>query len=423
MNISNRLEKINYFGMVSLFLWISFFAPFASQQWPFKFIILPCVLLMVSFWFKKDIYKSIFNKAEIPFCVFFLTMTGGIVSVKDPAVACQHFWLFIFPIPFLYLFAKTAFKENYGLLIIRGACLMAAVVCVFGIIEFLTKQNFLYAYFIRNMYFEVFKGKRMMSTQIHPTPLGTYLVAILPLAIALKSLEKKIFLKFMSMIYTVIIFIGIILTFSRGAFLGFFAAMLMMAVFLIKRRKWLYLSGLILLSVIIIEICSLYFPFARYSLQALAAPHSYYAKLCRIISIGPILRDKLFLGLGFGHYRVLFDHYLPYLANYSGYDTKIADCMYITILTETGIVGFSGFLVFIFFLFMRIRDRLRILLKNEDKLLLVSFLSGFIGILCSFLTYDGLYWVAPSYLFWSYAGILSFLSGPREVKSENNPPD
>lgn len=401
--------------MIVLFLWISFFAPCVSEQWPFKFIILPCVLLMAAFWLKKDIYKSIFNKVEIPFCVFLLTMIGGLVSVKDPAVAYRYFWLFIFPIPFLYFFAKTAFKENYGRLIIRSLCLMAVLICVYGIIEFLTKQNFIYTCFARNMYFEVFKGRRMMSTQFHPTPLGTYFVAILPLAIALKSLEKKPFLKLMSVIYAAIIFIGIILTFSRGAFLGFFAAMSVMVTFLIKSKKWLYLWALVLLCAIIIGICSLCFPSVRYSLQSLAAPHSYSAKLGRIMSIGPILKDNLFWGLGFGHYRVFFDHYLPRLADYSNYDGKVADCMYITILTETGIIGLSGFLVFIAFLFARIRDRLRILLKNEDKLLLVSFLSGFIGMLCSFLTYDGLYWVAPSYLFWSYAGSLSFLSGPAKI--------
>lgn len=413
--MSNLLEKINYIGMIALFLWVSFFAPFASGQWQLEFIILLGVLLMLSFWFKKGIYKSILSKAEIPFYVFLLTMIGGLAGVKDPAVAYRHFWLFIFLIPFLYFFAKSAFKENYGRLIIRSLCLMAALVCVFGIIEFLTKQNFLYTYFARNMYFEVFKGRRMMSTQFHPTPLGTYLVAILPLSIALRSLEKKIFLKFMSIFYSAIIFIGIILTFSRGAFLGFFSAMLVMVVFLIKPKKGLYLWALILFCAIIIGICSLYFPCVRYSLQALAAPHSYSAKLCRIMSIGPILKDNLFLGLGFGHYRVFFDHYLPHLANYCKYDGKVADCMYITLLTETGIIGITGFLVFIYFLFTRIRNRLRVSLENADKLLLVSFLSGFTGIFCSFLTYDGLYWVAPSYLFWSYAGILSFLSRPTEA--------
>lgn len=415
MNTSNSLEKINCIGMVTLFLWISFFTPFANGQRLFQFIILLCFLLMLPLWFKRDVYKSIFNRVEIPFFVFLLTMAGGIAWVKDPAVAHWHFWRFIFPIPFLYFFAKAAFKENYGRLIIRSACLMASLVCVFGFIEFLIKQNFLYTYLAKNMYFEVFKGRRMISTQFHPTPLGTYLVAILPLSIALKSLEKKTFLKFMAMLYTAIIFIGIILTFSRGAFLSFFAAMLVMVVFLIKSKKGLYILPLISLSAIIIGICSLYFPCVRYSLQALAAPHSYYAKLCRVMSIGPILKDNLFLGLGFGHYRVFFDHYLPQLANYCNYDGKIADCMYITLLTETGIIGLSGFLVFVFFLFTRIKNRLRILLKNEDKLLLVSFLSGFIGMFCSFLTYDGLYWTAPSYLFWSYAGILSFLSGPREA--------
>ncbi len=420
MNAIALLEKSSSIGIIFLFLWISFFAPFVGEPWLFKFLLLPCVLLIISLCFKRGLYKFIFSKIEIPFYIFLLTMIGGVVAVKEPAVAYRHFWAFIFPIPFLYLFAKIAFKENYGLLVIRSMCFMAALVCIYGIIEFLAKQNFIYTYFAKNIYFEVFKGRRMMSTQVQPAPLGSYLIAILPLSIALKYLERKVFLKAMSIICTVVISIGIILTFSRGVFLGFFIAMSIMVVFLIRRKKMLYILALILLAVIIIAGNSLlyYFghsPFFRYSLEGLSAWSPYSNKIERFMAIGPILKEHPFLGVGLGHYRVLFGYYLPHLANIY-YDLKIADCMYITILTETGIAGFSGFILFIYFLFKRIRIRLKILSKNEDRLFLVSFLSGFIGILCSFLTYDGLYWVAPSYLFWSYAGILSFLSSPEYLK-------
>lgn len=398
---------MNYLGITALFFWISFFAPWASAREGFKFIILPGVLLLAAFWFKEGFRKLIFNKAEIPFFIFLLTMAGGFAGAKDQAVAHRHFWMFIFPVPFIYLFAKAAFKEDYARLVMRSVCLMAALVCVFGIIEFLIKQNFIYAYFVKNAYFETFIGKRMMSTQIHPVPLGTYLSAVLPLAVALVFLEEKVFLKALAKVYAVLIFTGIILSFSRGGFLSFFAAMFVMVIYLARWKKAVYLWVLILLSGITIGVCASYFSVKRHSRSTV--PY----RIERIMAAGDILKDKLFLGLGFGNFRICFNHYLPRLAHYSYEETKVADCMYVTILTETGIAGFSGFLLFIFFIFKRVRDKLNIVPSGKEKFLLVSFLAGFIAILCSFLTYDGLYWVAPAYLFWSYAGILSFLSFPK----------
>jgi len=410
------LEYLKIIFFIILFAWISFFSPLIGEQMQVQFLCILSVLLLILA-FTEKYYKNIFSKTEIPFWIFMLTMLGGIIIVKDPFIAYKHFQLFILPIPFLYYFAKIGFENKYAVPIIRSICLMASLVCIYGIIEFVTKHNFIYEYLIHNQYYRVFVGRRMISTHIHPAPLGTYLVAIFPLSIALLSKEKKLFLKFTSIIYAVVIFIGIILTFSRGVLLGFFVAMFLMAGFLNRQKKMLYMSALISLSVIIIGISSLLFYcghsfFVRYSLQGLSIPYTYYGKIDRLMTIGPILTEQPFFGLGFGHYRVLFDYYLPHLATTYSYDGKVADCMYLTILTETGIVGFSGFILFIYFLFKRIRIRLKILSKNEGRIFLVSFLSGFIGILCSFLTYDGLYWTAPSYLFWSYAGILSFLSTP-----------
>lgn len=379
-----------------------------------QFLLILSILLLILAFTKKS-FKKIFSKEEIPFWIFMVSMLGGIISVKNPSIAYQHLRSFIIPVPFLYYFAKIGFENKYSMPIIRSICFMASLVFIYGFIEFVTKHNFIYEYLVRNQYYKLFVGIRMISTHIHPAPLGTYLVAIFPLSIALFSKEKKSFLKFISVIYAMVIFIGIILTFSRGVLLGFSVVIFLMTVFLKREKKMLYILALIFPLAIIIGISSILFYhdhtfFALYSLPGLSKASIYSGKIDRLMTIGPILAEQPFLGLGFGHYRVLFDYYLPHLAATCSYDGKIADCMYLTILTETGLVGFSGFLLFIYFLLKRIWIKLTKLTKNEERIFLVSFFSGFIGILCSFLTYDGLYWVAPSYLFWTYAGILSFFS-------------
>lgn len=416
------INSIKLIGIIGIFSWISFFAPLVAEKGQYLFFCILAILLLILLILDKNSYKLVFNKAEIPFCIFLLTMAGGIAAVKDPAVAYRHFWFFIFPVPFLFFFAKAAFQEKYGLLIIRSICFMASIVCIYGIIEIITKQNFIYGDYVNNIYYKVFAGRRMISTQIHPAPLGTYLIAIFPLACGLLLKERNLFLKSLAILYSAVIFISIFFTFSRGTFFGTFVAMAIMAAFLTKQKKIFFLSALI--SVIaIIGISSLLFylgriGFFRYSLQGLQASYVYSRKIDRFIALGQILKDHPFLGLGFGHYRVLFDHYLPHLANVCNYDGKVADCMYITLLAETGIIGFLGFMFFVFFLLKRAWASLKSALGYENRLILLSFLSGFAGMMCTFLTYDGLYWSAPGYLFWAYAGILSYLGMPKTVKNK-----
>ena len=398
-----------------LFLWISFFAPLVGENWRTLFISVLAVFLLISLCIDKNSYKLIFSNAEIPFWIFLLTMAGGLISVKEPPIAYWHFWSFIFPVPFLYFFAKIAFRERWGVFIVKALCVMALLVCALGIAEFITKQNFIYEYFRNNMYYGVFIGRRMISTQIHSTPLSTYLLAVFPLTLALHFKAKKSFIRILMVACSAIIFVSIVLTFSRGALIGAFMEILIMLIFLSTRKKFKFILFLVLVFAAIIALGSLLMHFGcnnffRHSLRGLSHGYIYWGKLDRLLAVGEALKDYPFFGLGFGHFRILFDYYLPHLADFCSSDSKVADCMYLTILAETGLVGFSGFVLFISFLFKRIWQKLKSESKNEDKLFLVCFFSGLIGMMCGFLTYDGLYWIAPSYLFWSYAGISSFLA-------------
>ncbi|MFH0790931.1 MAG: O-antigen ligase family protein [Candidatus Omnitrophota bacterium] len=407
------LRYLKLIFMIILFIWISFFAPLAGyywQNWQTIFLVFLILSLIILVCINKEDFKRIFDKKDISFWIFLLTMLSGIINVKQPPLAYHHFWYAVFPIPFVFLFAKVNFEERQGIVLMRSLCLIASLVSIYGILEFITKRNFIYINYLNNFYYLSFKGRRMMSTHIHPTPLATYLIGVFPLAQGLVFKEKNAVLKSAAVVCAGIISIGIILTFSRGALLGALAAAAVMVFFLLRQKK-IFISALVLLGAVI-GVSSLlsywgYFPFYRYSFTGLLQKFVYTSKIDRFIMTLQILKEHPFLGVGFGHFRVLFDNYLPHLANVCGYDTKVADCMYLTILAETGLIGFTGFALFIFSLLKQAGLKLKLMAENKDKILPVCFLSGFVAIMCAFLTYDGLYWIAPSYLFWSYAGILA----------------
>ncbi|MBN1869564.1 MAG: O-antigen ligase family protein [Candidatus Omnitrophica bacterium] len=403
---------------VFLFAWVSFFAPLVGGPWPNRFIGLLFVLLLVLLWLGRDSLRLTFEKSDLFLLLFVFLMIPGIMNVKDSLTAYSQFQYFIVPIPFLYFFAKAAYPDKYILPVLRAVCFMAAVVSVVGFVEFITGRNFIYEHFVDNFAYLAFRGRRAMSLHIHPAPLGTYLAAILPVSVALVIKENNNALKTLSVLYLAAIVNCILLTASRGAFAGVLAGAMIMTIFLAKRNRFAIVLLLMAMLASIVWINSAlsepgysFDPFYRFGIHGLAE-YPYARKFIRILAIGDILKDHPFFGLGLGHYRIFFDHYVPELAKQTDPLSKIADCIYATILAETGIVGFSAFLLMIGALFRRIWLKLRILQNSENRLYLTCFAAGLAGIMVSFLTYDGLFWVAPSFMFWSYCGIVSALSKP-----------
>jgi len=105
-----------------------------------------------------------------------------------------------------------------------------------------------------------------------------------------------------------------------------------------------------------------------------------------------ILQDHPLVGIGFGNFRLRFYEYYP-LRNHVLYTLRIPDNMYLTILSETGTIGFMGFLLFILFLFKKAYRKMRILngaSKERQRLLLV--LSALVGLLVNMAGYELFYW-------------------------------
>jgi len=410
--MSNALKT---FSIIFLFFWISFFAPLVQSFWNFLFFGISVALLLAILYLDKNALKMVFNKNELLLFLFVLAFALGIAPAQDKALAMWHLYNFIIPIPIVYFILKISFQEKRYIIAIRFICAMAFLVAFYGAIEFFIKHNFIYEKVIDNIYYAPFIGRRMMSTQVHPAALSTYLVSVLPLALILITREQKLFLKILSWLYAAIIFLGVMLCFSRGGLIGLFLSFAVI-IFFTFRQKRLFLIFCLLGGVLFLILISTmlylkgYQMFYRYNLSALLGL-IYFKKVHLFLSIGKILSEHPFLGLGLGHFRIFFDRYVPILAGNVSSDSKVADCMYLTLLAETGLVGFFAFIAFIGCLFKKIKNSLAQSFVNPERgMLIVCFLAGLIGNMGTFLTYDVLYWTAPACLFWAYLGILSSLS-------------
>jgi O-antigen ligase len=236
------------------------------------------------------------------------------------------------------------------------------------------------------------------------------MIATLPFSFYLWKLKQN-YLRLWGICLTVLSFGIILLTFSRGVFLGTIG--LFVAYLLVTGRKHLILAfaGMV---VLISLLCSFSeFPnLRRYSPnELLVGSYNSIISPYRFERVGmtwKILKTNPLFGIGFQHFRIRFKEFCPPPRVNTSYEFKIPDNMYLTFLAETGIAGTLVFLIFICAILRRTMFRLMKSESAEDKLLLVILTCALAGLLVNMGAYEMFYWQNPLMLF---ALICGFTAG------------
>ncbi len=121
-----------------------------------------------------------------------------------------------------------------------------------------------------------------------------------------------------------------------------------------------------------------------------------------------MLKDRPLVGAGFHHFTLLFDQYNPDPGPRDR--RRIAANMYLTLLAETGALGFGAFLVFLGCL---ARSGCRACFTTRappQKTLLLISLASLVGLLAGMVGYELLYWTSPLLLFCLLCGFLAGLT-------------
>ena len=232
---------------------------------------------------------------------------------------------------------------------------------------------------------------RVYSTLANPNVLGEYLLLVIPIACAMLFSSDNLGKRIACLIAAGIMGVCLILTYSRGCYLGLlFAA----AVFLVLLdRRFLFLG------IIAVALCPLYLPdsvISRFtSIGNMADSSTSYRVRIWLGSLA-MLKDFGFSGVGFG--SVAFNTVYPAYAMH-GVHAQHAHNLFLQILCDSGIVGLLVFLGLIVSFYRMMLTAIRHELDGRARVMQIGGVSAVSGFLVQSLT---------DYTFYNYRVMLLF---------------
>ena len=417
---NKELFRLPFFLLIIAFLvWIFLF----GQPFQEKYINIT-ISGLICFLFIALLYNKPFNFSAVDYCLigYLSVATLSIIFCENKAVALEWYKKYFIPVPLIYLAARNI-KPKDIYFIAWSIFTLGTAISLIALLEAIFHKNIIYELLVQTPYYHRFINPpyRIMSTLVHPTVFGSFLVGCIPFFYFLISSAKRIKLIFI-LAFLFLAILSIIFSFSRGNLIALTGLSL---IYLTLKKKARYLIYLIIGVLILILSSSQMYPgrtrvdkgfyFQRFSLNYLLN-RWWNSEQERIDITSKILKERPLLGIGLNHYRLKFDNYASdrtkrkeewfkeYNRDYQ--EWKIADNMYLSIISETGIIGLLLFMAFLFLLFKRAFLSYRTKLDPLEKEFLIACLCAIIAMLISMNTYDLLYWINPLCLFWFLIGLL-----------------
>ena len=242
--------------------------------------------------------------------------------------------------------------------------------------------------------------------------LASFLGLVTLVALAMAATAKTLKLRWILWTLTTVLGTCLLLTFSRGAWIGFSGGLLLM-IFISRRWKVLLPVLFFFFLAIFLNSSTAQRAIPVYSL-ATGRSTAGFSERTQILGIGfQLIRENPFLGKGLGTFMDYSRQRSPTQA------AEYAHNCYLQIWAESGIFSL---LAFLFFIGTMLGKGVKAFKRNEDPLLL-----GLLGGIFAFLIHSffdtQFYSLAQSFLFWSMLGILAAATQnvPAVSKTRTNP--
>lgn len=358
-----------------------YMAVFAAPFVPTMALAGLCILTMMSLFFRSLYTKTFKWKFEgvgfgllMLLGVFFISSLTSFAMVNSLTVWAMYAVFMGFYLVIINT-VKTA-KQLDGLF--RIFVISGALVAVYGIMQYLFGWNTSNAWIDENMFEDA--TMRVYSTLGNPNVLGEYLLLVLPVSAVYMCVHKKeTFAKWVYLIMTVCLFACLILTQSRGCWLGFMLSAMIFVTFY-KGRLW----GLLPVVLIIL-------PFV--------VPETIVNRLLSIGNMGDsstsyrvfiwlgtlaMLKDFWIGGIGMG--EAAYNSVYPFYS-YNAIIAPHSHNLYLQLLTESGI---AALIIFVVVMLVYIKSMMKVYSadKKESKnsLTALAILSGLFGFLLQSMT-------------------------------------
>lgn len=411
-------EKVTY--LVALYIVFDFTtrqvlgSPFLSGNWD-ELLFVFCVGLWIFKWFvyrRQTAYK--WTPLEFPLILFICT---GIllILVNSPETsigieglrAVIEYMLWYFVVAQLLKTHQGARRMLY-VLVFTGAAL-----ALHGIYQYVTKVPM-----PANWMDQVEQGVRTRAFSIVGSPniLGSLMTLLIPLSLSFVYAEKKIFKKFIFTGITLAMTLCLVVTFSRGAWVGLAVAVLIYT--LMKNDKKLYV--LLALSCVAVLI---FVPSVRdritYMLSSnYIASSQKGGRLIRWATGFDMFKQNMWIGVGLGRFggAVAMNHKNIFP------DTFYMDNYYLKTAVEMGLAGLSTFLILMYNV-VAWSGRAIVRIKNSLDSSYVDLAKGALAGMCGVIVhnfFENVFEVPMMVTyFWLLAGFIMFLGYTSSVNQKD----
>lgn len=315
------------------------------------------MFFLVAAFFYRETFKEntplTQSPIDMPIILFGIIIVISTITSINPAGSLRDLALHSGGLSFLFVMVNSVkSKEDFNKIVVM-LVFSATLVALYGLFQYIVGVEMEAAWLdvennpdIRTRIYSVFHN---------PNILAEYLIMTIPLSVSLFWHSKRIHKKIIFLGTTLIMSLALVLTLSRGGWLGFaFSACIF--IILVERRLLLTLipitlGGVYLLPQTIIN--------RILSIGNLSDSSNAYRITMWEITLD-IIKDNWVAGVGFGHlpFKQTFETYIRTHPTFHAHNT------YLETAAEMGIPGLIVFLLFLFTLF---KYGIKKLVKSEDK--------------------------------------------------------
>lgn len=328
--------------------------------------------------------------------IFFGLILSAIFNGNYPAgLGILKSW---FLIPLLFSFTlysilnSTKFLENIYKSLFYSSGLIGIISLSYKIIGFVTFDNRLRSFYLSPNYLAMYLAPGLFF--------GLY---FLQKSFLKNELSKNFFLNFLLLLF---ILFPLYFTYSYGAWIAIFGSFFIITLLTSKNKTYFY--GAILFSVICLA--SLFFSQAgtqKFSDFASLSSRSSLSSRAMIWNSSLLMIEKNpIFGIGPGNFQVAYLEYQKYFPPYLEWAVPQPHNLFLAFWLQTGMIGFAGFLILLFYLFKILCK----LLRNEKSAALAAPLFGFFLYTCLHGLIDTPFWKNDlAFLFWLCTLLTIFL--------------
>lgn len=236
----------------------------------------------------------------------------------------------------------------------------------------------------------------------HYNSLGAYLVFNLSLLLAMLVSAKERISKISLFFLMALLQICLFLSFSRGSWIGFMAALILMLFLSPKVNK------LVNIFVVFILVC-LFIPGIRERAMFIFSPQGDTDRIQVWKGTFKMIKEHPFLGMGIGTYMDYFQKYVM-----KAFIQYAHNC-YLQIWAETGIFALLSFILFVGSILHKGIKSLKF--EDDNAFILLGFICAFSGTLVHLFFDNHLYSLQLSFLFWFMVGFIMALTQLKTAES------